>query len=64
MNVADLLSHYRQHIKLNSVELIKACPRSRLSKTLEKLGHCMVVHSITTIENNALRTIAYDNKQC
>jgi len=35
----DLHSNDRQHIQMDSVELIEATPQTRLTKTLEDLGH-------------------------
>lgn len=37
LDAENLLGNYREHLQLNTVELIKACPRTRWSQTFKKL---------------------------
>jgi hypothetical protein len=56
LNTLDLLGDDRQHLKIDSVELIEAAPSSRGSKTFEELGHCKVIKTIGAIEHHTLHS--------
>ena len=56
LNTLDLLGDDRQHLKIDSVELIEAAPSSRGSKTFEELGHCEVIKTIGAVEHHTLHS--------
>mmetsp|Transcript_9667 Transcript_9667/g.9377 ORF Transcript_9667/g.9377 Transcript_9667/m.9377 type:complete len:303 (-) Transcript_9667:928-1836(-) len=50
----QLLSNHREHLHIDSVELIKTGPSSSAGEALEELCHHDVVHPIGAVENNTL----------
>ena len=49
----DLLGDHTEHLKLNPVEFVKACPCTRTGQSFEKFPHRQVVKAVTAVENDA-----------
>lgn len=41
-----LLGNDREHLKLNSIELIEATPGTAAGESFEELTHCLVVETV------------------
>ena len=54
LNSENLLRHHRQHLEIDSVELIEARPGTARGKTLEELAQGNVIETIGAVEHNAL----------
>eukprot|EP00962_Isochrysis_galbana_P010416 scaffold2872_cov112-Isochrysis_galbana.AAC.17 len=54
LNGEDLLRHDREHLEVNSIELVEASPRARGGEPLEELGHGDVIEAVGAIHHNAL----------
>jgi hypothetical protein len=49
-----LLSDHRQHLDVNTVELVEARPRASLGQTREEAAHHLVVQTVRAVEHDAL----------
>jgi hypothetical protein len=49
-----LLGDDREHLQLNSVELVEATPGAAAGETLEELTHGLVVETVRAIEHDTL----------
>ena len=55
----DLLGHHRQHLQVDTIELIEAGPGTARRQTLEELPQSNVVQTIRTIEHHTLHKIIH-----
>jgi len=54
LNGGDLLCHDRQHLNVDPVELIQACPRTGTGEPLEELSHGHEVKLVGAVEHYTL----------
>ena len=54
LNRDKLLRNDRQHLNVDTVELIKTTPGARLSQTGEESTHDLVIQTVGAIEHHAL----------
>jgi hypothetical protein len=50
----ELLGNHREHLKVDTVELIETSPSTRGRESLEESSNHDVVHTVGTVEHNAL----------
>eukprot|EP00965_Chrysotila_dentata_P026049 863782-Pleurochrysis_carterae.AAC.1 len=50
----DLLRNHREHLEIDTVELVEARPRARRRQPLEELGHRQVVEAVRAVHDHGL----------